>query len=60
MLQVVNMFCSRMIHDELNPFKGVFTNMVFIAVWIGIFGLQIVITQFTGKVFEVCDEGLGW
>jgi len=54
------MFCSRMIHDELNPFKGVFTNMVFIAVWIGIFGLQIVITQFTGKVFEVCDEGLGW
>jgi len=59
MLQVVNMFCSRMIHDELNPFKGLGKNMVFLVVWIGIFGLQIVITQFTGVVFEVCPDGLG-
>jgi len=58
MLQVVNMFCSRKIHDEMNPFEGIGSNMVFIAVWIFIFGLQILITQFTGIVFEVCDEGL--
>lgn len=58
MLQVVNMFCSRKIHDEMNPFEGITTNMVFIGVWLFIFGLQILITQFTGIVFEVCDDGL--
>jgi len=60
MLQVINMFCSRKIHDELNPFKGIFENAVFMVVWIGIFGLQVIITTFTGVVFEVCPDGLHW
>jgi len=58
MLQVVNMFCSRKIHDEMNPFSGIFSNWVFLAVWFFIFGLQVLITQFTGVVFEVCPDGL--
>lgn len=58
MLQVVNMFCSRKIHDEINPFTGICGNWVFLAVWFFIFGLQVLITQFTGVVFEVCPDGL--
>jgi len=54
------MLCSRKIHDEMNIFKGMFDNWVFLAVWIAIIGLQVIITQLTGRVFEVCDDGLHW
>lgn len=39
LLQIVNMLCSRKIHDELNIFKGMFDNWVFLAVWVAIIGL---------------------
>lgn len=59
-LQQFNMLCSRMIHDEKNIFSGMCDNWVFLAVWLGIVGLQIIITQAGGMVFEVCSTGLAW
>jgi len=43
LMQVVNMVCARKIHDEWNIFAGFFDNFVFLAVWIIILGLQVVI-----------------
>lgn len=43
-LQQFNMLCARKIHDEKNIFTGMCDNWVFIAVWLGIVGLQILIT----------------
>lgn len=59
-LQQFNMLCARKIHDEKNIFSGMCDNWVFIAVWLGIVGLQIIITQLGGIVFEVCSTGLAW
>jgi len=57
-MQIWNMLASRKIHDELNIFSGVFTNLMFIALWFVICGGQFVITQYGGKMFVVCEEGL--
>lgn len=59
-MQVFNMFNARKIHDEKNVFSGITKNPHFIVVWLVIALFQIVITQFTGKVFEVSGEGLTW
>lgn len=52
------MLASRKIHDEFNIFSGICDNFVFIAVWIFIVALQVVLTQVTGHVFEVHIQGL--
>lgn len=52
------MLASRKIHDEFQIFSGICDNFVFIAVWLFILVLQVVLTQFTGTVFEVHNEGL--
>jgi Ca2+ transporting ATPase len=54
-MQIWNMLASRKIHDEINIFSGVFTNIMFIALWFIICGGQFVITQYGGKMFVVCD-----
>lgn len=59
-MQVFNMFNARKIYDEKNVFDGISTNKYFLGVWTVIAFFQIVITQFTGKVFEVADNGLSW
>jgi len=60
LFQITNMLASRKIHDEFNIFAGIFDNFVFIAVWIFIVALQVVLTQVTGRIFEVHTEGLAW
>lgn len=59
-MQVFNMFNARKIYDEKNVFAGIISNKYFLGVWTVIALFQIVITQFTGKVFEVSDVGLSW
>ena len=58
MLQVFNMLNARKINDELNICGGVFDNAMFLFIWIGIFIIQILITQFTADVFMVHRDGL--
>lgn len=58
LMQIVNMVCARKIHDEWNIFAGFFDNFVFLAVWIVIFGLQVVIIQFSGFIFKVQPLGV--
>lgn len=48
-LQIFNMLCARKINDELNFFEGIHTNFMFIAVFIGICGLQIFI-MYGGRI----------
>jgi len=57
-MQIVNMVCSRKIHDEFNIFGGFFDNYVFLIVWGLILGLQIVIITFTDFIFKVI--ALSW
>jgi Ca2+ transporting ATPase len=58
MLQVFNMLNARKINDEKNIFKGMTDNSMFLFIWIGIFVIQILITQFTADVFMVNRQGL--
>jgi len=58
LMQIVNMICSRKIHDEFNIFEGFFDNSVFLLVWGLILGLQIIIITFTDFIFKVI--ALSW
>ena len=52
------MICCRKVHDERNIFDGIFTNPMFIILWLVIVGGQVIITQFGGYVFQTCLKGL--
>jgi hypothetical protein len=54
------MIPARKIRDEWNVFEGFFTNFLFLGIFVGIIGMQIVITQLTGVVFKVHPDGLSW
>lgn len=58
LMQIVNMICSRKIHDEFNIFEGFFQNSVFLLVWGLILGLQIAIITWTSFIFKVI--ALSW
>lgn len=58
MLQVFNMLCARKINDEVNIFKGMTDNPMFLSIWVAIFVVQIIITQFTADIFQVNRNGL--
>jgi Ca2+ transporting ATPase len=58
MLQVFNMLNARKINDETNIFAGVLDNPMFLTIWIGIFVIQVLITQFSADVFQVNRQGL--
>lgn len=47
-MQIWNMLAARKINDEFNIFEGVFTNAMFIAVWLIIVIGQIAIVQVGG------------
>lgn len=57
-MQIFNLINCRVINDELNVFKGLFTNWMFIGVWIGIAGGQIIIVQLGSYALKVSKYGL--
>jgi len=57
-MQIFNMIASRKIHDELNVFEGVCSNLLFVGLWIVIAAGQVAITQFGGVMFVVNVKGL--
>jgi len=44
LMQIFNMICCRKIHDEFNIFDGIFTNPMFVILWLLIMAGQILIT----------------
>jgi len=58
LMQIVNMVCSRKIHDEFNIFEGFFENFVFLFVWGLILVLQFAIITFSDFIFKVI--ALSW
>jgi Ca2+ transporting ATPase len=57
-MQIWNMVAARKIHDEFNIFEGVFTNPMFIILWLVIAGGQFGICQYGGVMFVVANDGL--
>ena len=57
LLQIFNMLAARKINDELNIFSGVFTNPMFISVWIVIVVGQFFIVQFGSRAMKVHIAG---
>lgn len=53
LMQIFNMIGARKIHDEVNICKGVFENFMFVAIWVLIVALQVLITQYGGVVMVV-------
>jgi Ca2+ transporting ATPase len=59
-MQIFNMINSRKINDEINVFKGIFHNKMFLIIFGVITIVQFVIVQFTQDVFQVARDGLAW
>jgi magnesium-transporting ATPase (P-type) len=59
-LQVFNMINCRKINDEKNIFEGIHTNWMFLAIWLVIAGMQVIIIEFFQIVFDVSPGGLPW
>jgi Ca2+ transporting ATPase len=57
-LQIFNLINARKIHDEKNVFSGLFTNWMFIGVWIGITVAQVLIIEFGSMALKVSPHGL--
>jgi Ca2+ transporting ATPase len=53
LMTLFNELNARKIHNERNIFEGLQNNKIFLIIWIGCFGLQIIIVNFGGIVFEV-------
>lgn len=58
LFQIFNMLAARKINDEFNFLQGIFTNFMFMAVWIIIVIGQIFIVQFGSKAMKVHIKGL--
>lgn len=57
-MQIFNLLNCRKIDATLNVFEGILNNSIFVFVWIGIFGMQILLGQYGGVFFSVFSEGL--
>lgn len=57
-MQIFNMISCRMIHDEINIFARISTNLLFVVLWLFICGGQAIITMFGSRVFMVHNKGL--
>ena len=58
LFQIFNMIAARKINDELNIFDGIFTNAMFMGVWLVIVIGQYFIVQFGGWALKVHLNGL--
>ena len=52
MMTLFNEINARKIHGERNVFVGLFTNPIFVTIWIGTLFLQVVIVEFGGRWFS--------
>ncbi|KAJ6246275.1 calcium-transporting atpase [Anaeramoeba flamelloides] len=52
LMQVFNEINCRKINDEANIFKGIFNNMIFIGIWVGIIIIQAIVIEFGGSFFS--------
>jgi magnesium-transporting ATPase (P-type) len=58
LFQIFNMLAARKIKDEINIFSGLFTNLMFILVWIVIVVGQYFIVQYGSLAMKVHIAGL--
>lgn len=58
LFQIFNMLGARKINDEINIFDGIFTNLMFMGVWIVIVVGQFFIVQYGGYAMKVHLDGL--
>ena len=57
-MQIFNFVGSRRIYDEKNIFEGLFSNLIFIIIWIGVAGLQVLIIYVVKTAFKVSPDGI--
>lgn len=57
-MQIFNLVNARVIHDELNNFKGIHNNWIFFVVFLGCFGGQVIIVQLGKSAMKVAYSGL--
>jgi hypothetical protein len=53
--QLFNEICCRILDDSYNTFKRIHTNKMFITIWVLEMALQVVIIQFGGPFFKICN-----
>jgi Ca2+ transporting ATPase len=53
--QLFNEICCRILDDSYNTFKRIHTNKMFIFIWIIEVALQVIIVQFGGPFFKICN-----
>lgn len=57
-MQIFNLINARSITDEFNVFKGLFNNLTFVFVLIGISIAQVIIVQFGSYAFKTANDGI--
>ena len=57
---LIEMINSRKVNDELNIFSGLKQNKWFIVIWLCELLISVIIIQLSGRVFNVCVQGLLW
>ncbi|CAL8074031.1 unnamed protein product [Calicophoron daubneyi] len=61
MMTLFNEINARKIHGQRNVFSGMFSNILFVIIWISTFILQVIIVQFGGYAFSTSPLNLeGW
>lgn len=58
LFQIFNMLAARKINDEFNFLSGIFTNAMFMTVWVIIVIGQVLIVQYGSKAMKVHITGL--
>jgi len=59
-MQIFNMINARKINDEKNIFAGLFSNPMFLVVWLLIVICQVIIIEFGSKAIKCAIGGLPW
>jgi len=59
-LQLFNQINARKLTNEINIFQGMFNNLTAVIIFVVEIILQVIITEFTGRVFSVNKKGLTW
>jgi len=60
LMQISNLLLSRKLGNELNVFKGMWKNKIWIGVFVGALTVQVLLCQFGSVALSVHPEGLTW